>query len=238
MAVAVTSNHLKMASIYLQEYTFQCVIAYNTDEVVAVFLYVDADDRINTFLNPLMSQTRDSCTNVTSGYNADGNYQSANTTEFEDSDDIIQSIASSTNVNISGLSIFVIPLCQFACDLCVCVCHVFHSFAVIPTPPSTVSTPTTRRLDVRLQLPNWAVSVWSIGEAIVSYLSGIGTVVLVTCCVNRCKRRRKEKERDVEKNVDNGGLLTKDIELVPGKLETSNQVNTKSHGVIMYSETC
>ena len=89
--------------------------------------------------------------------------------------------------------------------------HLFHPITAIQT-----------RRPPHVSLPNWAVSMWSIGEAIVSYLGGVLTVVLVVYCVNRCKRRRKEekkkKERDVEKAVDNG-MLTKDLELLPGKLK-------------------
>ena len=212
----------------LQEYTFQCVIAGNDQLAVAVFLFTDANERFNPLstspIYPMRSpDVNNTCTNVVVGYSfSNSSYESVNTTGVNNFGDDVESIANGSNVNISGVWIYPIPLrlprecvCVCVCVCVVCVCDICHSIAVV------TQTPPTRR-PPHVNLPNWAVSVWSIGEAIVSYLGGVGTVVLVACCVNRCKRRKeekeKEKERDVEKAIDNG-MLTKDLELLPGKLE-------------------
>ena len=161
------------------------MIARNDKAAVVLFFFsVSAMDILET------NNETESCINPVVGYNiADENFTAVNT---------LQDVTEKSDVNVSGLWIFPFPLPRKN----TLINSILKYFFLVAIP--SIRTPATRKPNInQLNLPTWALSLWNIGQSIITYTAGVGTVVLATCCLNIYKHRKKESSKPNEADVDN-----------------------------------
>ena len=108
------------------------------------------------------------------------------------------------------------------------------SFVALPTTPPTRTPPTPRNINI----PEWALSLWNVGQTIVSFLAGTGIGVLGVCCCNKCKQRRKDRKRHKGPKHDLESGLGSEV-TVPSKckLDCNDTWNLANNFPIVYTIT-
>lgn len=94
--------------------------------------------------------------------------------------------------------------------------QLFRTLCVAVPPTDTPPTPDIPDVEVRLDIPNWALSVWNVGQTIVSYLAGVGSASLGVVCLNKYKQKREERKKRKKLDAEKGNPIDEDIEMTKG----------------------